>query len=151
LKKTTSLEASSRRQDRALRIADRQFYRNTVIGAVGKAVELVAAQPFLGLVAGYVVVDGLGRTRVLRSPDVAALKMMALMTALAPAGAAGLTAGALTGLAASLPGLLERGQRKKEEIEEAFTVGPDDSDSVWDVIPIVDELGDITKILKSVF
>jgi len=92
-------QAPTRRDLKQLRRdANRVFIRDTFLQVTGQVVDLVKAQPYLGLAGGYLTVHAMEKVEVLDPVQATALKTLALIVAAAPAGGAGVAAALALGL-----------------------------------------------------
>lgn len=83
---------SKKERKEAFKLANRRFWRNTAMEGAGRAADLVRAQPFLGLVAGVVLVESLEKAKVINRGTAFALQTMGMVSAAAPAGGIGVGA-----------------------------------------------------------
>jgi hypothetical protein len=83
---------SKKERKEAFKLANRRFWRNTAMEGAGRMADLFRSQPFLGLVAGTVIVESLRKGKVIDAPTAFTLKTMGLISAAAPAGGIGVGA-----------------------------------------------------------
>jgi len=83
---------SKKERKEAFKLANRRFWRNTAMEGVGRAADLIRAQPFLGLVAGVVLVESLEKAKVINRGTAFGLQTMGMVSAAAPAGGIGVGA-----------------------------------------------------------
>jgi len=104
---------SKKERKEAFKLANRRFWRNTAMEGVGRAADLIRAQPFLGLVAGVVLVESLEKAKVINRGTAFGLQTMGMVSAAAPAG--GIGVGAALGVSV----LSETGLPSKDQVIDA--------------------------------